>query len=456
MSSKLKLIISGGMWKFAEKVAKVWGLPKWEGINDPDDVLLFGMYSDNDYEVLRNLKVNKSIFWCGSDITQMLHNWDRKRIIKMFPEIKHYTETEQEAEELRQVSDNVEVAPSFLEPVESFDVCFKPSKTPHIYLSGHPNREEEYGFDLCKEIAEEHPEFTFHFYGVEGKNTHNVIYHGWVSNDQFNKEIRDFQCGLRCNEHDGASEIVFKSLLMGQYPISFLHYEKVWQFKDKETLVELLKKVAEQTEPNIEARNHWLPMFNSYPWMEKGNDEYWKERDVDDFTPDLPHRKDLYDEIVKFEPQSVLEIGCGCGSNLAVIQKYLSGIKIAGIDLSAKSIEKAVKNLGNIQLVVGDGGKLPFEDKSFDVVFTDGTLIYVRPDKIEQIRDEMLRVARKGIVMVEFHHNSFGKLGKIGLNHWVRNYKELFEGKEVELKKITNRDSWKWQALAYLMTVKLT
>jgi SAM-dependent methyltransferase len=289
---------------------------------------------------------------------------------------------------------------------------------------------------------------------VEGKNTHNVIYHGWVSNDQFNKEIREFQCGLRCNEHDGASEIIFKSLLMGQYPISFLHYDKVWQFKDKETLVELLKKVAEQTEPNMEARDYWLPLFNSYPWMEKGDETYWKERDIDDFLPGLEHRKDLVEEVKKLNPESVLEIGCGCGSNLSIIQKELPNAKIAGIDLSAKSIERAVKNLGNVQLVVGNADNLPFEDKSFDVVITDGTLIYAKSDKIEKIRDEMLRVAKKGIVMAEFHHNSFGKLGKIGLNHWVRNYKELFEGKEVTLKKINNMDSWKWKALAYLITVK--
>jgi len=443
------------MWKFAKKVARTWGLKAWEGIDDPEDVLFFGMYSDNDYSIFRNVKTKKSIFWCGSDITQMLQDWDRQRILKLFPDTQHYTETKREAEELKSVVKNVEYAPSFLETIMDFPICFKPSKTPHIYLSGHPNREEEYGFDLCKEIAEEHSEFTFHFYGVEGENTYNIKYHGWVSNEQFNEDIKNYQCALRLNEHDGACEMIFKSVLMGQYPISYLPYEKVWQFKTKEELVELLNKLKDQDNPNYEARKYWFPRFNSYPWMEMHNEEYWKKRDKYDSNPNDLHRGELLNKIKELKPESVLEVGCGSGSNLALIQKKLPNVKISGIDINKTAIANAVKHLGNIQLVVGNADSLPFKDNSFDVVITDATLLYISPEKIEKVRDELLRVAKRAIIMVEFQVDDFNGLGQIALRHWARDYKKLFEGYEVEISSTGYQNSLKWDALGKMIYVKL-
>jgi len=451
----MKLQISGGMWKFAKKAAETWGLKPWDGEKDPDDVLFFGMYSQNDYDILRNAEVNKKtkkyIFWCGSDIIQMLQSWDRQRVIKMYPDIQHYTETEQEGKELRKVAKNVIVAPSFLEPVEKFKVCFKPSKTPHIYLSGHQNREEEYGFDLCKEIAEEHPEFIFHFYGVEGRNTNNVFYHGWVDNNQFNEEIKEFQCGLRCNAHDGFSEIIVKSALMGQYPISLLPYRGVLQFKDKETLVEQLKKVAQQTEPNLKAREYWLPRLNSYPWMEKYSEEDWKVRGVSGQKE--IDESILVDKIEQLGAKSALDVGFGAGGDLRLLRKRNPDMKLAGIDISQKAVDSL--KLEGVETILGNADNLPFEDNSFDVVYTNATLIDIRPDKIEKVRDELLRVAKKAIILVEFHLEDFGKLGRIALRHWTRNYQELFSDQKVEIKKITNHMSWKWNCLAHLITIKL-
>jgi ubiquinone/menaquinone biosynthesis C-methylase UbiE len=446
----MKIQISTGMWKFAEKVLKCWGLKPWGGYTDKEDVLFFGMYGDNDYELLRSMDNDKSIFWCGSDITQMLHNSDRKRIIKMYPEMKHYTETKEEAEELKQVSDNVEYAPSFLEPVESFFPCFKPSKTPNIYLSGHPNREEEYGFDLCREIAREHPEFIFHFYGVDGINEHNVIYHGFVENEQFNKEIKEFQCGLRCNAHDGFSEIVIKSALLGQYPISFLPYEKVPQFRNKEELVFLLSKVREQTESNMEARNYWIARLNSYPWMVERGEDFWKNNKVASGQY-LPYKKKLVEKIKSFNPVSILDIGCGAGHDLELLRKEFPNAKLAGLDISESAVIETLKKVPDAQVIMGKADDLPFENNSFDVVITDAVLIDVPPEKIEKVRDEIMRVAKKGVVLAEFHHNDFGALGKASLKHWARNYVELFGKGEIE--KITDQGSWKWEILAYFIKI---
>ena len=260
------------MWKFAEKATKVWGLKQWEGIKDPNkDILFFGMYSENDYEVFRHFEGNKSVYWGGSDILQMLRSNERKRVMKLHSKnTKHYVDTEQEGDELKSLGLDVWVSPAFFEDVNDFPICYKHSDTPHIYLSGHPNREEEYGFNLCKEIAKEEPELNFHFYGVEGQNTKNITYHGWVENEQFNKEIKNYQCGLRPNIHDGCSEIIVKAILQGQYPIAFLPYPVgVWNYQTKDELITLLKSLKTFLKPNLKARDYWLKNINNFPFLKK-------------------------------------------------------------------------------------------------------------------------------------------------------------------------------------------
>lgn len=44
-----------------------------------------------------------------------------------------------------------------------------------------------------------------------------------------------------------------------------------------------------------------------------------------------------------------------------------------------------------------------FPDKSFDVVFTNAVLIYIGPDKIENIIKNMLRISRRALVLMECH-----------------------------------------------------
>src|SRR3972149_1644216 len=113
-----------------------------------------------------------------------------------------------------------------------------------IFLCGHQKREGEYGWDLVDWLAEQLPEFTFHLYGVDKTDNprlldtlneidtykSNIIRHGKVSPEQFNREIAQYQCGLRTNEHDGASEVMVKSLLNGGYPITRIKYPNVWNY----------------------------------------------------------------------------------------------------------------------------------------------------------------------------------------------------------------------------------
>ena len=269
---------SQGVHVFGDKIEKVWKLKKWTGWQDPDkDVLFFGMYDKNDYDVYNSFNGKKTIFWCGSDVPRMLMSQECIRVVKEDPGATHWVETIAQANELMKVGIDAHVAPSFLEDINDFPVSFKPSDKPHIYLSGHPNREGEYGFDLAKRMAIRFPQVTFHLYGVDKSDDRNdcpknVIYHGWVQNKQFNEEIKNYQGCIRANKHDGNSEIPMKAILMGQYPMTYLPlqpYECAWQYRTDDELATLIQKLIDTKEPNLKARNYWRENLNQFPWVKK-------------------------------------------------------------------------------------------------------------------------------------------------------------------------------------------
>jgi len=133
-------------------------------------------------------------------------------------------------------------------------------------------------------------------------------------------------------------------------------------------------------------------------WIES----YWKSRNH-------PHRSFLVETICKFSPiSSVLEIGCASGPNLYRIAKKLPYAKIRGIDINPMAVQKGnelfeQEGFSNVRLEASRAQNLErFQDKSFDVVFTDAVLIYVSPNEIRQVIREMLRVGRV-LVLNEWH-----------------------------------------------------
>lgn len=149
---------------------------------------------------------------------------------------------------------------------------------------------------------------------------------------------------------------------------------------------------------------------------------YWDSRDH-------IHRSFLMERIFKFSPSSVLEIGSNCGPNLYILAKKFPDADIRGVDINPEAVQKgnewfAQEHVSNVKLSVGKADDLrQFQDKSFDVVFTDAVLIYVGPDKIRKVVKEMLRVAREALIFLEWHdfESSSNPLGTY-VGHWKRDY----------------------------------
>lgn len=267
--NKIALRVSSSIVNFRLKAEKTWGLERYKWPQDIfKKVCFFGMYHIGDYfHFIRHLGP-KTIVWAGSDISNLFKNilpWEI-----LFKKATHYCENELERQELRLKGIKARVRPTFLEEVSDFPVCFESTEKPQVYLSARPNREKEYGVELIQRIAPKVPEVTFHIFGFDAlflKQADNIIYEGNVSEEQFNSDIKNYQCGLRPLEHDGFSEILAKSILMGQYPISRIKYPKIDSYKTEEELVILLKDLKNKKEPNYKAREFWIKNLNDFPFI---------------------------------------------------------------------------------------------------------------------------------------------------------------------------------------------
>jgi ubiquinone/menaquinone biosynthesis C-methylase UbiE len=98
---------------------------------------------------------------------------------------------------------------------------------------------------------------------------------------------------------------------------------------------------------------------------------------------------------------TLLDVGCGPGTITCSFAPYISpGGRIVGIDPSASVIREAQEyaseqgvSTNTVSFQQADGGSLPFEDGSFDVVHSHQVLLHVK-DPISLLR-EMARVVRR-------------------------------------------------------------
>jgi len=98
--------------------------------------------------------------------------------------------------------------------------------------------------------------------------------------------------------------------------------------------------------------------------------------------------------------KDVLEVGCGTGLIMRGLKDTAK--RIVGIDISPGMLEEARKR--GFEVVEGNAEKLPFEDESFDLVYSYKVLAHV--PGIENAVREMARVLRPGGYMVAEFYNA--------------------------------------------------
>ena len=129
--------------------------------------------------------------------------------------------------------------------------------------------------------------------------------------------------------------------------------------------------------------------------------------------------------------RNILDVGCGEGFSLSLIQKAGILAKLAGVDSSRISLDLGKKEFPNLDLRYGDIYALSAKSKSYDLVLCTEVLEHLE-NPVQALR-ELKRVSRKYVIISVPHEPWFmlanflrGKyLSRLGnhpehINHWSR------------------------------------
>ncbi|MFX0081801.1 MAG: class I SAM-dependent methyltransferase [Candidatus Hodarchaeota archaeon] len=117
-------------------------------------------------------------------------------------------------------------------------------------------------------------------------------------------------------------------------------------------------------------------------------------------------------ELAELQPgMKILDVSSGRGTQSIFYAKEY-GVKVTGLDIAEEMVGSAMENAKreNIEdlteFKIGDSQDLPFEDNSFDVAINECAVGI--PDDSQKVLDEMVRVTKKGGIIV-IHESTWRK-----------------------------------------------
>lgn len=107
-----------------------------------------------------------------------------------------------------------------------------------------------------------------------------------------------------------------------------------------------------------------------------------------------------------FKFKSVLEVGSNIGLNLIYLnQLYGEDLDLFAVEPNIAAFNKLTSQaqLKNLKKAWNcNAFNLPLEDGSIDLVFTSGVLIHIAPADLQRATDEVVRVANKFVLCIEY------------------------------------------------------
>jgi len=124
--------------------------------------------------------------------------------------------------------------------------------------------------------------------------------------------------------------------------------------------------------------------------------EYYKK-----FLIDNPQEINRFQTIMSLMPKdcsSILDIGCGNGFFLHLIQKSINITDLVGIEPIKDKVKSMIHNF-NIPGIIADAGHLPFKSESFDAVIALEVLEHLPYTTYSKALNEIQRISKKYIVI---------------------------------------------------------
>jgi protein-L-isoaspartate(D-aspartate) O-methyltransferase len=126
----------------------------------------------------------------------------------------------------------------------------------------------------------------------------------------------------------------------------------------------------------------------------------------------------------------ILDVGCGKGFLLYDFTQVVPGVEVFGIDISSYAIENAKEEVRH-RLQVGSASVLPFDDASFDFVYSINTLHNLHCYDLDKALREMQRVGKNDrYICVETYRN---EQEKANLLYW-----------QVTCEAFNTPEEWEW------------
>lgn len=126
----------------------------------------------------------------------------------------------------------------------------------------------------------------------------------------------------------------------------------------------------------------------------------------------------------------VLDVGCAKGFMLYDLAQLIPGIQLAGIDVSKYAIENAIEPVKPF-VQVADARKLPFKDKSFDLVISINTIHNLEKDELAKALKEIERVSKgNSFITVDAYRNEEEKEAMYAWNLTAKTIMHVDEWKQ--------------------------
>jgi pseudaminic acid biosynthesis-associated methylase len=129
----------------------------------------------------------------------------------------------------------------------------------------------------------------------------------------------------------------------------------------------------------------------------------YTDRNVVDPAQRLPAFRAMLEGV---DVRSVLEVGCNRGHNLVALTTLLGpDADVRGLEPNTYALDIARAASDRTTVARGAANDIPFNDATFDLVFTSGVLIHVALETLPTCLDEIHRVARRYILAIEYFAN---------------------------------------------------
>jgi len=137
-------------------------------------------------------------------------------------------------------------------------------------------------------------------------------------------------------------------------------------------------------------------------------------------------------QIIRRNPESVVEVGCGFGRNLsALISAGFPANRLTGIDISQLMIKKCKKRLRDtgVKLMTGNILNIPLETGSVEFVYSALVTMHVSPRDVSVALAELFRVSSCFVMILEEHREMPETKQYIQLNEYTyaHNYSHLLK-----------------------------